>query len=130
MAASRTILLIDDDSVLTELYRAKFEGAGYAVVICHNGKKGFDALRNGLQPDVIVLDLMMPVMDGLTFLQEAAYKLRLPPVIVMTSQEEDAKKLDALLHGAHAYVIKARVTPKDLLEEIRLLLMSKESKKV
>ena len=129
MTTASAILIIDDDQVLTELYRSKFEKEGYAVTVCHDGQQGFDTLRGGLKPDVIVLDLMMPVMDGITFLREASYKLRLPPIIVMTSQDQDAKKLEALIHGAHAYVIKAQVTPMDLLEQIRLLLSPQGTRK-
>ena len=124
MRKKDTILIIDDDEHLSSLYRVKFEKEGFAVIYCRNGQEGFDALRNGLRPAAIVLDLIMPVMDGLTFLREASYKLHLPPVIVMTSEEEDVKKLDAVLHGAHLYLSKASVTPKGVVDEIRKILAS------
>ncbi len=125
--ASGTILIIDDDEILSSLYKTKFERVGYKVAICKNGKEAFDAMLNGLKPSIIVLDINMPVMDGLTFLKEASFKLHLPPIIVMTSEEADSTRLDSLVHGAHAYVIKATVTPSDLLIQIESLLKDNPS---
>ncbi len=122
MSEVKTILIVDDDAVLADLYRVKFERAGYAVVTCRNGREAFDTLAGGLKPIVIILDLIMPEVDGLTFLQEASYKLRLPPVIVMTSEESDVAKLEVHMRGAHAYLIKAKVSPADVLEQIKYML--------
>src|SRR4051812_6328697 len=116
MADKRTALLIDDDAVLAELYRVKFEKAGFVVRMAENAGKAIELLKGGLKPDIVLLDIIMPGMDGFGFMQEAKHKeLPLPPVIVFTSQEDDVDKMKAFAYGATHFVQKATATPKDVL---------------
>ncbi len=127
MVRERTILLVDDDAVLAELYRVKFARAGFQVLLASDGQKAIDVLIQGARPDIILLDIVMPHMDGFGFLQEAKHKeLRLPPVIVLTSQQDDIDKIKAFAFGANHFVQKATATPKDVLQTIEVVLAEKE----
>lgn len=79
------ILAIDDDAVLRDLYVDVLEGEGFEVITAENGAEGIERLR--LLPDVILLDLMMPVMDGYVFLRELQKRERARsiPVLVVSA---------------------------------------------
>ena len=128
MTAERSILLIDDDGVLRDLYRVKFKRAGFSTLEAGNGQEAITLLAKGAKPDAILLDLIMPVMDGIAFLQEAKHKaLTLPPLIVFTSQEGDIDKVKAFAFGANQFVQKATATPKMILEKVEMLLQQKQA---
>src|SRR3989344_3343738 len=123
MENERTILIIDDDVVLAELYRVKFVRAGFKVLLASGGEKAMEMLKSGTKPDMILLDVIMPHMDGFAFLQEAKHKeLHLPPIIVLTSQQDDIDKMKAFALGADHFVQKATATPKEILEKIETML--------
>ena len=126
MAVGKTILIIDDDAVLAELYRVKLARAGFTVFLASDGQKALDLLKSGTKPDIILLDVVMPHMDGFAFLQEAKHKeMHLPPVIVFTSQEGDIDKMKAFAFGAVHFVQKATATPKEVLEQIETIFRGK-----
>ena len=128
MVEPETILLIDDDAVLSDLYRVKFERAGFRVIVRHNAATTLEELRGGLQPALIVLDLAMPGMDGFSFLQEVQRTgLHLPPVIVLTNQNTDIDKEKAFALGANNYIVKASATPKEILERIVEILRTQDA---
>lgn len=128
MENERTILIIDDDAVLAELYRVKFARAGFQVLLATNGEKAIEVLKGGARPNIIVLDVIMPHMDGFAFLQEAKHKgLHLPPVIVLTNQEGDVGKVKAFAFGAIHFAQKATATPKEVLEKIESILKEKRT---
>src|SRR5690242_112704 len=96
MASSRTILVVDDDPLIREALRICLEVEGYAVHAAENGQAAVDALDYGLRPDAILLDWMMPVMNGLEFLE--AYRARpewqhMRVVIVSSHQGYSAEEL-------------------------------------
>lgn len=95
-----TVLVIEDDADMREIERAMLDGAGYRVVLASNGEEGLRLLSKQ-RPCVIVLDLMMPVMDGLTFLAERK-KLGLArgvPVLCVTAGGQEMQN-HALTLGA------------------------------
>ena len=86
-----------------------------------------EMLKSGTKPDMILLDVIMPHMDGFEFIQEAKHKeLHLPPIIVLTSQQDDIDKMKAFALGADHFVSKAVATPKEILEKIGAMLQKKE----
>ena|SRR5688572_6784974 len=96
----RTVLVIEDDADMREIERTMLDQAGFRVVLASNGKEGLRLLAKQ-RPCVIVLDLMMPVMDGLTFLAERK-KLGLArgvPVVCVTAGGHEMQK-HALTLGA------------------------------
>jgi len=128
MDTPRTALIIDDDAVLTELYRVKLARAGFQVLLASDGAKAIALLSSGAKPDIILLDVVMPTMDGFAFLQEAKHKdIHLPPLIMFTSQQDDIDKMKSFALGATEFVQKATATPKEVLEKIELLLGNKKT---
>ncbi|MEO5731671.1 MAG: response regulator, partial [Byssovorax sp.] len=93
----RTVLVVDDDYDLRETMRDVLEDEGYAVETASNGQEALDCLRDGNSPEIVVLDLMMPVMDGWHFLDEIKRDPNLAdiPVVVMSASQEGLRGLGA-----------------------------------
>lgn len=117
------ILLIDDDSVLLKLYSTRLEADGHKVVTATNGEIGLQHLTT-YEPDVIVLDLLMPKMNGFEFLESISKnpKLKAIPKIVFSSvsKAEQVARLENL--GITYALNKIDVTPTQLVSTIQSLL--------
>jgi CheY-like chemotaxis protein len=120
------VLLVEDDAVQRERMRGWLEGPQWTVREAANGREALDRLKEG-KPDVILLDLMMPEMDGFAVVaalqKEAGW--RDIPVIVITSLDLDAKDRERLNAGVRFVLVKERFRPADLVERIRRLVHSK-----
>lgn len=111
------IAIVEDDLAIAQMYRMKFEAEGYRVDIAENGKLGL-ALCEQMKPDLVLLDLMMPEMNG----DEMLEKLRATDwgkdtkVIILTNvgEQEAPDKLKNL--RVRAYIVKAEMTPKQVAE--------------
>jgi CheY-like chemotaxis protein len=110
----RTVLIIDDHDDIRAILREVLEEEGYHVLVAANGEEGLAVLRRASRPCVVLLDLMMPVMDGWQFLDAARQddELRTVPVIVLTAARD---KLS--LPGVAAFFRKP-VDPYDLLNAL------------
>ena len=114
------IAIIEDDTVINQMYRMKFEADGFEVQLADNGKRGV-ALVESFQPDLILLDLSMPEMSG----DEALAEIRSHdwgktiPVIILTNlgEEEAPKTLRSL--GIHSYIVKADLTPSQVVSRAK-----------
>lgn len=114
------IAIIEDDPTINQMYRMKFEADGFNVQLANNGKRGVDMVEN-FQPDMILLDLQMPEMDG----EEALKIIRSNdwgkdiPVIVLTNlgEEEAPKSLREM--GIHSYIVKADLTPRQVVARVK-----------
>jgi DNA-binding response OmpR family regulator len=105
-ARKPSILVVEDDSAYRQLLMLALETAGYGTRGAENGKVAMLALRT-FRPDLILLDLMMPVMDGLRFLEESRRESRLDmPVIVLTCMDARHIAVDALVAGASEVLTK------------------------
>lgn len=113
----KPILIIEDDPELSEVYHTLLVQAGYPVTVAHNGK---DALKQAGEhrPALILLDLRMPVMGGVEFLQKYRLKDQHPDVKVVVFSNYDMQDEidDAYRLGAARYVLKAWASPKELLQ--------------
>ena len=113
----KPILIVEDDPELSEVYHTLLVQAGYTVYVAHNGK---DALKTSSehQPALILLDLRMPVMDGVEFLEKYKLKEKHPDVKVVVFSNYDMQDEidDAYRLGAERYVLKAWASPKELLQ--------------
>lgn len=98
------ILLIDDDITLTSLLGEHLATAGFAVLSANDGKSGL-SLASDRQPDLIILDVMMPGMDGWQVLAQLESPARCP-VIMLTAKDQEFDKLRAFRHGVDDYVTK------------------------
>lgn len=114
------IAIIEDDPVINQMYRMKFEADGFEVQIADNGQRGV-ALVEGFEPDIILLDLQMPNMNGAEALTEirAHDWGKTIPVIILTNlgEEEAPKSLRAL--GIHSYIVKADLTPRQVVGRVK-----------
>ena len=114
------IAIIEDDSVISQMYRMKFEADGFDVQLANNGKRGVALVENFL-PDMILLDLQMPEMNGVEALEIIRKKNwgKNIPVIILTNlgEEESPKELRAL--GIHSYIVKANLTPRQVVQRVK-----------
>ena len=114
------IAIIEDDPVISQMYRMKFEADGFDVQLADNGKRGV-ALVGAFSPDIILLDLQMPEMSGDEALAEIRKKSesKNTPVIILTNlgEEEAPKSLRAL--GIHSYIVKAELTPRQVVQRVK-----------
>jgi len=115
------VALIEDDHMLSEMYKIKFEKEGFAIVIAVDGVEGLELVQKE-NPDVILLDVIMPRMDGFQTLQELRTRGVKSPVILLTNlgQEEDIKKGREL--GATDYFVKSNFTPDAIVAKVRIVL--------
>jgi len=119
------ILIIEDDAFLSNIYKTKFEMEGFKVSTSDNGEAGLtDAKKKN--PDIILLDILMPKMDGFTVLKElkGASETKDIPVILLTNlgQKDDVEK--GLELGAADYLIKAHFKPSETVAKVRKILES------
>jgi len=123
MANKQTILLVEDDEFLAELYATKLNLEGYEVLIASDGEKGLKMATDKL-PELILLDIILPKMDGFEVLKEMKSKKKTTkiPVILLTnlSQKDEVKK--GLELGADDYLIKAHFMPSEVISKIKKVL--------
>jgi len=120
MGTPKLIYLIDDDSFLLDMYALKFKECGLPVEAVSDAKLALEKLRQGATPDVILVDIIMPGMNGFDFL-EALQKEGLAKgaqVIVLSNQgqQEDIDRATKL--GAHGYIIKASAIPSEVCDKV------------
>lgn len=117
------ILIIEDDKFLRELISQKVGGEGYEVLGAIDGEEGLK-MAGEVQPSLILLDLILPTMDGFEVLQKLKEGeiTKTIPVIILSNlgQKEDIDK--GMQLGATDYMIKAHFTPKEIVEKIRSIL--------
>jgi CheY-like chemotaxis protein len=121
----KKILVAEDDKFLANAYRIKLEKEGYEISIARDGQEALDRLKS-FKPDLILLDLIMPVKDGFTVLEEIrnndAFK-KIPIVITSNlEQKEDLDKVRSL--GAVDYMVKSDTPIHKLVRKIKTILIS------
>ena len=117
--SSGRILVVDDEERIRRALRAALTGHGYAVDVAVDGPAAVSALAGGVH-DAVVLDLVMPGMDGLAVLKEVRGWSEVP-VIVLSARGQEADKVDALDHGADDYLTKPFGMP-ELLARLRAVM--------
>jgi len=121
---TQRILLIDDEAYTRELYDELLRGAGYEVVAVVDGQIGLgEAVKGGF--DLILLDIIMPKKDGVSFLREYQTVNPQKPngkIVMLTVLGEDPIIKSCLELGASGYLIKSELTPDQVLKEIKTFL--------
>ena len=117
--AKQVILIADDDPPILRLVRLKLQTEGYAVITATNGKEAIEALDEH-RPDLVILDVMMPVMDGLEALQRIR-QISSIPIILLTARAGGHDKVRGLDRGADDYVTKP-FDPDELAARVAALL--------
>lgn len=114
------VLLVDDDKFLIDMYALKFKKGGLDVNTATSGEDALAKLRGGFIPDIILLDIVMPGMDGLELL-EGIRKDHLADravVVVLSNQGQQSDIERAKKIGVHGYIVKASTIPSEVLEEV------------
>jgi DNA-binding response OmpR family regulator len=115
----RTILVVDDEANIIELVRLYLEGAGYAVVAARDGPSALDA-HERVDPDLVVLDLMLPGLDGIEVTRELRRRGD-TPILMLTARAEDIDRILGLELGADDYLTKP-FNPRELVARVRAIL--------
>jgi len=114
------IAIIEDDQAIAQMYRIKFETEGYEVETAGNGRLGLE-LAEKMQPDIILLDLMMPEMNGdemLTRLRKTTWGKDIKVIILTNMGEQEAP--ESVKHQAvRRFIVKAEMTPRQVAEMVK-----------
>ncbi len=118
-SSKQTVLLVEDDTFLSGMYITKLEAAGYQVLLATDGESGLSLARES-KPDIILLDILLPKLDGLEVLTTLKRDsgLRTIPVIMLTNlgEQKDISRANAL--GAADYLVKAHYLPSEVIDTI------------
>lgn len=122
------VLLIEDEPVLQQMYRDKFTKAGFEFELAADGGEGIAKMKS-FQPDVVLLDLMLPTTTGFDVLDLAKQDPEIAhiPIIVLTNIYADGEDL-VKNKGAKAFLLKANTTPDDAVDKVNNLTPSTSSK--
>lgn len=122
---SKNILIIEDDDFFRELIKKKLVAEGFEVLEAVDGEKGLDAMRES-KPDLVILDLLLPTIDGFEVLAKAKADLMITniPVIVLSNlgQQEDIER--GLKLGASDFLIKSQFDIDQIMEKVKGALKS------
>ena len=124
----KKILIIEDDSFLSEMYSTKLIREGFETEIAINGKQGLDKIKS-IKPDLVLLDIVLPKMDGFEILESVKKdsKLKNIPIVLLTNLGQKNEIEKGLLLGADEYIIKAHFTPTAVVTKIKEILKSKNN---
>jgi two-component system, OmpR family, KDP operon response regulator KdpE len=117
---SMTVLVVDDEPRLVDVVRMNLEVEGYRVVEAANGYEALDRLKQDL-PDLVILDVMMPELDGFETLRRIRAVSNIP-VIMLTVRNEESDRIRGLEIGADDYISKSPFSPRELLTRVKALL--------
>ncbi len=125
----KKIMIVEDDAFVMDIYETKLQGEGFDVLGAANGMEGLKKLEEmDVLPDLILLDIIMPYMDGLEFLKKIKSEERFKniPVILLTNLSQKEEIETGLGLGANDYLIKSHFTPSEVLEKINLVFSGGE----
>ena len=117
------IAIIEDDATISQMYRMKFEADGFDVRLAGNGIIGVSLIES-FRPDIILLDIQMPEMDG----AEALRRIRSHawgktiPVIVLTNLGEEEAPREMRSLGIQGYIVKANLTPRQVVAQVKAVI--------
>lgn len=119
----KNVLLVEDDAFLGSIYQKKFEMEGFKISVSTDGEKGLADIKKK-KPDIILLDILLPKLDGFAVLEKvkADPEIKNIPVILLTNlgQKDDVEK--GLEAGAVDYLIKAHFKPSEVVDKVKKVL--------
>lgn len=122
------IMLVDDDPFLLDMYGLKFKNKGYDVMAHLKPEDALNQLKDGTNPDVIILDVIMPKIDGLSMLKQIKDNKYAPhaTIVMLTnqSQPEDVEKAEEL--GIDGYIVKALTIPSEVVDQVQTIYNKKK----
>lgn len=117
---SKTILVVEDELSIATLLKYNLEQAGFTVLLAHDGKAGLHmALQQG--PDLIILDLMLPILDGMEVCKELRSQKKNIPIIMLTARDDEFDKVLGLELGADDYMTKP-FSPREVIARVKAVL--------
>lgn len=125
----KKILIVEDDNFVAEVYLAKLSEMGYETVLAQNGEEGLAELKKG-KIDLILLDILMPIMNGIEMLEEVKKneEWKTIPVILLTNigEKESIQKVREM--GVKNYLIKSHFTPAEVIEKVESVFSGSNEK--
>ena len=123
----KKILIVDDDNFLLDMYALKFSQNNFEVYTAPSGEEGIKKLQDGLVPDVILMDIIMPEMDGFEMLEKIKKdNLSKNSVEIILSNKSQQSAIDRGNElGVAGYIVKANSTPKEVIEQVVDILSKK-----
>jgi len=120
----KKILIVEDDPFLIDIYTTKFKEAGFSVEVASDGEEGLRKLLNEEKFDLLVLDIVLPQVDGWEILKKikSNEKLKDLKVVVLSNLGQKGEVEKGLKLGATKYLIKAHYTPTEVVDEIKEVL--------
>ena len=123
--ADADILIAEDDAVLREIYMKKFTISGYNIRTAENGEVAIAEIEKK-KPDILILDINMPVLDGFGVLEHFPKSERPFPIILLTNFADEKNRTRGEELGANDYFIKSEMTIRKLIEMVETLLKAKQ----
>lgn len=116
----KTVLIVDDDDFMLDMYKIKFEEHGFNVDTNSDPVKALDKLRDGLHPIAILFDVIMPKMDGIEFIKTVKNeRLAEDAVLIAVSNQLEESYIEKVKElGADDYIIKANTIPSEVLSRV------------
>ena len=117
------IILADDDPFLTKIYSTRLSKDGHEVVTCADGQQALDKILE-IKPDLVVLDIMLPKLNGLDVLSavRAQKNLAKLPIVILTNLIHNEEQTEAMKRGATAFLAKIQFTPSQVMTELEKYL--------
>lgn len=114
------IFIVDDDTFLLNMYSLKFAKNGFEVMTSQDGQDALIKLKSGFTPDIVLIDIIMPGLDGLDLLKEIRTNKLIPKatVIMLTNQSDAADIEQAKSLDINGYIVKATSIPSEVIAEV------------
>ncbi len=124
----RKIFIVDDDSFLLDMYALKFSQNNFEVYTAESGQEAIEKLKGGLSPDVMLMDIIMPGMDGFEMLKKINMeKLSNCVKIVLSNKSQQSDINQGSKLGVAGYIVKANSTPVEVINQVINILSKKVS---
>ncbi|MBI3395394.1 MAG: response regulator [Spirochaetia bacterium] len=117
----KTILAVDDSAAMLNMVRQALEFGGYKVLVAEDGRQALERLKQAAAVDLIVTDINMPVMDGITFIKEFRKNNADTPILTLTTEYDDDVKKTGFEAGANGWIVKP-FQPAQFLDIVKQLL--------
>src|SRR3990167_7152282 len=120
MEQGKTVLLVDDDLTLREMYEERLKAEGFIIIQATNGQEALDKAKQA-KPNVILLDIMMPKINGFDVLKQlkADELLKEVPVLILTALIQDVDRVQGKKLGAADYIVKSETMPGEVIAKIK-----------
>lgn len=126
----RKILIVDDDTFLLDMYALKFSQNGFEVHTASGGEQALEKLKGGLVPEILLMDIIMPGMDGFEMLRKInENKLVVTSVkVILSNKGQQSDTEEGISLGAAGYIVKANSTPTEVITQVIKIFEEKHNK--